>query len=91
MDADFTDGLMLLTNTPVQAEYLLHSLELVARDIILYINSDKTELMCFKQDNASSTLNHKPLKLDHFTYLSSKYLKLKVISTLTYKKAMDYN
>ena len=50
-----------------------HSQEAAAaRSIGLYMNSDKTKFMCFKQDGAISTLNGKPLKLlDHFTYLGS--------------------
>ena len=37
-----------------------------------YMNSDKTELMYFKQDYATLILNDKPLKfVDHFTYFGS--------------------
>ena len=43
MDADDADDLVFFTNTPAQAEYLLHSLEQAARDIVLHMNSDKTE------------------------------------------------
>ena len=42
MDADYADDLMLLTNTPVQAECLLHSLEQATKGIDHYVNSDKT-------------------------------------------------
>ncbi len=36
------------------------------------MSSVKKEFRCFKQDDAISTLNDKPLKLvDHFTYLGS--------------------
>ena len=66
------NDLVLLTNTPAQTKSLLNSLEQAARGIGLYMNSDKTEFMCFKQDAAISTLNDKPLKsVDHFTYLGS--------------------
>ena len=41
-DADLVDDLTLLANTPAQAESLLQSLELAARVIDLYVNSDKT-------------------------------------------------
>ena len=38
----------------------------------LYMNSDKTEFMCFNQDSVISLLDGKPLKLvDEFTYLGS--------------------
>ena len=69
---DCVSDLALVTNTPAQAESLLHSLEQAARCIGLSVNPDKTELMGFKQDDAISTLNDKPLKLgDTFTYLNS--------------------
>ena len=42
MDADYTDDIALLANSPTQAETLLHSLEGVAAGISLYINADKT-------------------------------------------------
>ena len=38
------------------------SLEQAARDIGLYMNSDKTEFMYFYQDVAISSLNVKPLR-----------------------------
>ena len=40
-----------------QAECLLHSLEEALRGITLYINSDETEFMYFKQDGSISTIN----------------------------------
>ena len=46
IDADYTDDLVLLANR----KSLLHSLEHAARGIGLYVNSDKTEFMCFNQD-----------------------------------------
>ena len=49
--------------TPAQAKFLLCSLEQVAIGIGLYVNSDKTEFMCFNQDGAIFWLNGKPLKL----------------------------
>ena len=48
MDTDYADDLALLAYTPVQAKYLLHRLEQAARSIGLYMNSDKTEFVCFK-------------------------------------------
>ena len=57
---------------PPQAESLLHSLEWVAADISLHVNTDKTEYMCFNQRGDISTLNGSSLKLvDKFTYLGS--------------------
>ena len=72
-DTDYTDDLALLTLA--QAKSLLHSLEQAARDIDLYMNSDKTEFICFHQDDTISSLNDKPLKLvDQITYLGSHIL-----------------
>ena len=48
-DADYADDLALLADIPAQAESLLHSLEEAAKNIGLYVNSDKTEFMSFKK------------------------------------------
>ena len=65
------DDQALLTNTPAQAKSLLHNLKQAARCIGLYVNSDKTELMCFKKDSAIS-LNGKPVKsIDQFIYIGN--------------------
>ena len=62
-------NLMLLTNTPAQAEYLLHSRDQIAGCIGFYLNTNKTEFMCFKLKRAISILNSKHRKLeDLFTY-----------------------
>ena len=72
MGADYADDIMLLANIPTQAKSLLHSLEQAAGGIALYVNTNKTEYTCFKQEGAISTLNGKPLKLvDKFTYIGS--------------------
>ena len=42
-DEDYADDIVLLANTPAQAETLLHSLERAAAGIGLHVNSDKTE------------------------------------------------
>ena len=50
----------------------LHSLEQAAAGIGLYVNSHKTEYMCYNQTGDISTLDGTPLKLvDKFTYLGS--------------------
>ena len=64
-DAHFADDLLLLTNTPAQAELLLHSQEQPAKGIGLYVNANKSEYMCFKRKGATSTLSVRPLKLVH--------------------------
>ena len=40
------------TNRPVQAESLLYNREQAAGDIGLYMNANKIEFMCFKQEGA---------------------------------------
>ena len=71
-DADYTDDIALLANTPNQAETLLHSLERAAAGIGLHVNAHKTEYMCYNQTGDISTLNGSSLKLvDKFTYLGS--------------------
>ena len=62
-DADDVNDLGLLTNTPPQAEYLLHSLEQAVGGRGLNVNANKTEFICFKREGAISTLSRKPLKL----------------------------
>ena len=71
-DADYADGIAILANIPAQAESLLHSLKLAASGIGLYVNTDKTEFMCFNPRSDISTLNGSSLRLvDKFTYLGS--------------------
>ena len=48
-DADYTDDIAILANTPNQAETQLHSLKRVATGIDLHVNALKTEYMCFNQ------------------------------------------
>ena len=74
-DADYADDLALLTNTPNQAETLLHSLERAAAGIGLHVNAHKTEYMCYNQTGNITTLDGASLKLvDKFTYLGSSVL-----------------
>ena len=71
-DADYADDIVILANTPDQAETLLHSLERAAAGIGLYVNAHKTEYMCYNQTGDISTLDGTPLKLvKKFTYLGS--------------------
>ena len=70
-DANYADNIAILTNTPDQAETLLHSLERAAAGIGLNVNAHKTEYMCYNQ-TGDITLEGTPLKLvDKFTYLGS--------------------
>ena len=62
---------VFLSNTPAQAETLLHNLR-AAAGIGLHVNADKTEYMCFNERGDISTLNGSSLKLvDKFTYTGS--------------------
>ena len=71
-NADYADDLVLLANTPNQAETLLHSLERAAAGIGLHVNADKTEYMCYNQTGNITTLDGASLRLvDKFTYLGS--------------------
>ena len=77
-DADYTDDIALLANTPAQTETLLHSLERATAGIGLHVNPHQTEYMCFNQTGDISTLNGSSLKLvDKFTYLGSSVLSTK--------------
>ena len=71
-DANYTNDIALLANTPNQAKTLLHSLERAAAGIGLHVNAHKTEYMCYNQTGDISTLDGTSLKLvDKFTYLGS--------------------
>ena len=71
-DADYTNDIAILANTPAKAETLLHSLERAAAGMGLHVNACKTEYMCFNQRGDISTLNGSSLNLvDKFTYLGS--------------------
>ena len=71
-DADYTDDIALLANTPAKAEFQLHSLQKAAGGIGHRVNWNQTEYMCFNQNQKRniSTLKGGSLKLvDKFTYL----------------------
>ena len=72
LDADYTNNIALLENTPALAKSLLHCLERAAGGIGLHVNADKTEYLGFNQRGNISTLNGGSLKLvDKFTYFGS--------------------
>ena len=73
----YADDLALLINTPALIESPLHSQEPAARGICLYVNSDKTKRMWFKQDGS-----HLYLKWSAGPYtLAAISHQLKAIST----------
>ena len=59
----YADDIALLTNTPNQAETLVHSLERAAAGIGLHVNAHKTKYMCYNQTGDTSTLDGTSLKL----------------------------
>ena len=72
IEAECTPQIVILANTPNQAETLLHNLERAPTGIGLYVNAHKTEYMCFYQTGDISTLSGSSMKLvDNFTYLGS--------------------
>ena len=85
---DYTDDIVLLVNTPAQAETLLHSLEWAAAGIGLHINADKTEYKFFNQRGDFSTLNGSYLKLvDKFTCLGSSISSTETVINTRLTKA----
>ena len=62
-DAYYADDIVILANTPNQAETLLHSLERATAGIGLHVNAHKTEYMCFNQAGDISKLEGTSLKL----------------------------
>ena len=56
-DADYTDDIALLVNTPAQAETQVNSLERAAAGMGLHINAHKTEYLCFNKRSDISTIN----------------------------------
>ena len=61
-NADYTDDIALTANTPAEAESLLHRLGPAAGGTGLYVNTNKTEYMCFNREEAIPTLNGGSLK-----------------------------
>ena len=77
-DVDNTDDLSLLTNSPAQPEFLLHSLEQITRSIGLNVNTNKKKVKLA----SISTLSGKSLKLIDSSYTSAATSHLpRVMST----------
>ena len=62
-DTNNADDIVLPTNTPPQAESLLHSLRQEIVSISLHVNTNKMENLYFNWEGAISTLNRGPLKI----------------------------
>ena len=90
-DAVYVDDLALLGNVSAEAKLLLNSLGQVARSISLYVNANKTNLMCFKQGVAISSFNGRPLNLvNQFTHLSSNISSTESDLNISLGKAATY-
>ena len=69
---NYADDILLLANTPTQAESLLHSLGETADGICCHVVADKTSTGFFNQKGDISSLNSGSMKqADKFTYLRS--------------------
>ena len=55
LDADYGYDIVLLANTPIRAESLLHSLEQAAGSIGLSVNADKMEYNAFQSKRRHDT------------------------------------
>ena len=89
-DANYADDIALLANTPAQTETQLYSLERAAAGIVLHVNANKTEYMCFNQKGDISTLNGSSLKqVDKFTYLGSSVSSTETDINTRLEKGMD--
>ena len=72
MGADYADDIVLLANTPTQADPLLHSLEQTADGIGLHMNAEKRSTCALIKKGDISALDGGSLKLvDKFTSLGS--------------------
>ena len=70
--ADYADYPALLLNTPVQTESKRHSPQQAEGDNNFFVNTNKTEYICFKHKDDISTLSGNPLKLEYqFKYLGT--------------------
>ena len=88
MDMDYADDIVLIANTPAQAESLLYSLEQAPCGIVLHVKEDKTECMCFNQRGNISTLKSGPLKLvDKFPYCGSSISSIENANIMQIAKA----
>ena len=61
-DADNTDDIALLASAPTQAESPLHNMKTALGGIGHHVNGDKTENMCFNQED-NITLNGGSLEI----------------------------
>ena len=80
IEADYADNLALFSDKIDDAERLLHAVEEAAARIGLYINSKKTEYVCYKQNGEIKDLKGTTLKeVEHLTYLGSKDVMIRIV------------
>lgn len=71
-DMEYTDDITMLENNTANAQKQLEALVLVAIEVGLLINTDKTKVLSKNMDNPSITLNVFLLKtVDNFQYLGA--------------------
>ena len=72
-DIDYADDLTLTAETITNAQTLSHRLEVAAKDVRLYVNVPKTQLINFNQQSTKQTISNEPIKtVDDFTCLVSE-------------------
>ena len=69
-DADYTDDIVYLPNSPLQEEYQLQSLEQDVREFNFYWKANETELACFQKKLPSLIITWKALNLINQVHIS---------------------
>ena len=69
---------------------MLHSLSQAIRDIGLYVNANKIELMYLKQEAIAALSSHPLESDDHFTYLSNNISSTETYALKSYRQIIDY-
>ena len=70
-DTDAVDDAILFSNSPAQADSLLHSLEQVV-GIDIHVNANKIEFKWFKEVAVSTLNGMSPKLVDQLTHLGNK-------------------
>ena len=83
MDAEYADEIVVLANTPTQAESLLHSLKQAASSIGLHIKADKIKYTSFNQSDDISTINGTSQKLGESSSASESASHLQNMTSIS--------
>ena len=90
-DAVYADDLMLLAKTLDQTEFLFHGQD-TGGGFGIYLNENKTEYICLKQERIISPLRGKPQKIiDQFKYLISNITSIEMNVNIHFAKAWKSN